>query len=349
MAKILYGGGTAARRGRLRGFTYQRSIYGEQVNTSRWAVNRKARGQGQVRSAFRSVVSLWRTLTQNERDSWALSASDHGGAYQAYVKYNIPYWILHHSIVRENPNQASQVQITTISATAFYNTDGTPAYIRIYVTANVNWEAAALKPLLYAANGNNYGVVPARSNAAVLEPSQIFYLGTQIVIQIDPADFPNVFWTVPGIVLGFWVTPVDSATELAVGSEAPNYLTLPGYTPILNPSLEATATGSPGPITVHIRGTVGKFIEQKVYRLVLNYQVGITPNEPYDQNKLTPGDSFEFQLDQYAIDVSGNLQQAGINVQGTPGNPLYILYSVQDIQTATVLSSPVVVGAIMQS
>lgn len=76
MAKVLLGAGTVDQRKKLAGWAYTKSRYGTVVKQKTYPINRQSARQQAQRSRFRTLTSIWRTISEAERSGWNNNAKD---------------------------------------------------------------------------------------------------------------------------------------------------------------------------------------------------------------------------------------------------------------------------------
>lgn len=348
MARILTSASAPTTSGRLSGWTFQKSKYGQQVQKVAWGVNRKAKRQGVTRAAFRSVVSQWRDLTQFERDSWALSAKDQGGAYEAYVSFNIPYWIANHEILRFNPATPDQILITHADSGTSFAPTGAISGLQAHFTADVNWEVAGATVQIYFAATSPVAAPPTRADATLLTTATVIRSGTILSILLDAADFPTPLLQFPGAHYGFWVTPVDDTTAATRGAEQVILADVAPYWTMSSINFTANAHGGLTPVTFSLQASIRPFGQDGTYQFQYNYLVGSSPTTPWDSNQSLPGNTFSCTVSNDLLSVTDHqIAGSGSNL-GLPGNIVYLFFSITNNSGTIILTRFTLVSAFMQ-
>lgn len=77
MARVKFGVAVADMRGSIAGSTFSSGTYGAYVRRKATPTNPNTVKQGNVRAAFASISSSWRTLTEAQRETWITQAPNY--------------------------------------------------------------------------------------------------------------------------------------------------------------------------------------------------------------------------------------------------------------------------------
>lgn len=328
MAKILYGSQTAVRTGRLRGFTFQRGPYGNVANTTHWLVNRRTITQGQTRAAFRSVVSQWRDLTELERLSWAVSATNTGGAFRAYTAYNIPYWIAHHEIQRTNPYSRTVAAIITGRAEARRATNMQYVAQEAYFTASVNWAATNIIPKVLIAISLTIGEKPTKAEAVSLPPDFTYSDGTVYEWVLSTSIASLLAQLSPGMIWGYWVTPIDASTQAPRGDEFEMFYTIPTVVNVYNQQFTATVNASNKIQSIHLEAAIGDNYPSISLAIAGGIMVGATPTTPFNPNEIIVINNEPMTVANLVGTVDDQNFPANRPITAQSGNIIYLEYVI---------------------
>lgn len=340
MSKILYGAGAVKYRGAIRGTTFQLSQYGEQAENRNWGTVRKTPGQGRIRSAFRYVVSMWRNLTKEERESWQKSAKTAGGAFQAFVSYNIKHVSKGEPLTRTDGTSLQNVTFTPIFHINDIKFDNTQANLVVRWSANVNLDAAGFNFQTLISFANAYGAAPSRENAVPITPDLQGVQG-QVLEQVFNTDpIPGTLWQFPGLQLALYLTPLDPVSGQPAGSETEYVFPETGNFDIkyITAGVTVSQPGGQPQLTFQVYAPARQPPADFIF--VINGYKMTDPAEIYDPTKNSILGTYTPVRNPPLYNYSGDLDPTGPPRQANPGDRYALQFIIQRTNPFAYLSAP---------
>lgn len=339
MAKVLYGSAALRYRGRIRGDTFQKSLYGEQAETARWGTIRQTPGQSRIRAIFRYVVSMWRNLTPEERQSWEKTAKTAGGAFQAFVSFNIKEIRNGGTLVREDPTSLFNVKFTPTFHINDIKTDNTQLNLIVRWSANVNLESADFRYQTLLSFAQNIGLAPDRSNAFELEPELIGIQGQTLEMIWPTTPTPGASWNAPGLQMAVYLTPFDKSTNQPAGEETPYIFPENGNFEIKSGTSGVTVPAPGGQPSFSFMLNAPARVEPVPFMVIVQGYKMTDPAEVYDPSKNSILGAYVPVADPPFYSYEGILDPSGPQRTANPGDRFALSYIFQRSNPAALISN----------
>lgn len=237
MAKALYGAGIPDLHGRLQGYTFQKSLYGPQVNLTRWGTIRRTIPTNRTRAAFLYLSSHWRTLPQDARDAWEIYGAPELSGFNSYMKENLKIVIAGGAMTSYPPAGPGTPTFTFQSMVWTFTSNGEIDQLIVNIKSSYPYPAANLGMKTWLAPGPERYSNVQKADRVSEAPDFVIVNGSNIELRYNWSAAKTMIQTIPGWEQDIWFQPMDKSTNQPLGPEIHSIAFMNAMNAVKNPNL----------------------------------------------------------------------------------------------------------------